>query len=222
MAYVYRHIRKDTNQPFYIGVGLTDDNYHRAGVKSKRNKYWKNIVAITEYDIHILFDNISDELAFKKEIEFISIYKRIEDGGTLCNMTLGGEGTKGITPVNSRVVYGKRKDGKIIKFKSMAEAEIKTGCYCLSYLIKNKSVTRSGWFFSYTKNGLNQSPRTSNVGKHLNHRKKEITITNGTETKTFKSYSEASRYIGSYPNSIGDLVRNINKQTKGWRLAKKN
>jgi hypothetical protein len=103
----------------------------------------------------------------------------------------------------------------------MADAEIKTGCHCLSYLIENKSVTRSGWFFSYTKNGLNQTPRESKVGRHSNHRKKEVTITNDTETKTFKSYSEAARYIGSYPNSIGDLVRNVNKQTKGWKLANK-
>ena len=29
MAYVYRHVRVDKNQPFYIGIG-TDNNYKRA------------------------------------------------------------------------------------------------------------------------------------------------------------------------------------------------
>ena len=75
MAYVYRHIRKDTNQPFYIGVGLTDDNYHRAGVKSKRNKYWKNIIKKTTYKVDIIFNDLSWEEACKKEIEFITLYK---------------------------------------------------------------------------------------------------------------------------------------------------
>ena len=46
MAYVYRHIRLDTNQPFYIGIG-SDKNYFRANQKtsSKRNSYWVNNVS---------------------------------------------------------------------------------------------------------------------------------------------------------------------------------
>jgi hypothetical protein len=76
MAYVYRHIRKDTNQPFYIGVGLTDDNYARSRARSKRNSYWKNIVSKSEYEIQILFDDVSREFALEKERELISIYKR--------------------------------------------------------------------------------------------------------------------------------------------------
>ena len=43
MAYLYRHIRQDINQPFYIGIGSNDD-YRRANSKHGRNKIWNNIV----------------------------------------------------------------------------------------------------------------------------------------------------------------------------------
>src|SRR6478735_8461687 len=100
MAYVYRHIRLDKNQPFYIGIG-NDDNYARANTIKGRNLHWKRIVDKTNYDIEILIDGISWELACQKEIEFISIYKRVKDGGTLCNITLGGEGKLGVAPTNA-------------------------------------------------------------------------------------------------------------------------
>jgi len=52
MAYVYRHIRLDKNEPFYIGIGKID-NYKRAYLKSIRNVIWKQIVNKTNYDIYI-------------------------------------------------------------------------------------------------------------------------------------------------------------------------
>jgi len=100
MAYVYRHIRLDKNVPFYIGIGLKDDNYKRANDKIGRNKYWNNIVSKTDYEVDILLDEISNEMAYKKEQEFINIYKRRKDGGTLANLTLGGEGQVGMIPWN--------------------------------------------------------------------------------------------------------------------------
>jgi hypothetical protein len=37
MAYVYRHIRLDKNEPFYIGVG-SDSNYSRAFTKRSSHR----------------------------------------------------------------------------------------------------------------------------------------------------------------------------------------
>ena len=91
MAYVYRHIRLDKNQPFYIGVG-TYDTYERAYDKKNRNLHWKNIVRKTEYEVDILVDGLSEKEAFAKEIEFISLYGKSCNGGLLCNIADGGEG----------------------------------------------------------------------------------------------------------------------------------
>jgi hypothetical protein len=93
MAYVYRHIRLDKNQPFYIGIG-TDLTYKRAKEKSRRNRIWNKIADKTDIDIEILFDGLSFEEAKIKEIEFIKLYGRIDTNtGILSNMTDGGDGT---------------------------------------------------------------------------------------------------------------------------------
>ena len=44
MALLYRHIRLDTNQPFYIGVAKKKS---RPFSKNGRNKVWKEIVSKT-------------------------------------------------------------------------------------------------------------------------------------------------------------------------------
>lgn len=93
MAFVYRHIRLDKNEPFYIGIGFGKTNYRAyQKTKTKRSVFWQNIVSKTEYRVEILFENVSKEFAMKKEIEFISLYGRKDLGtGTLVNMTIGGE-----------------------------------------------------------------------------------------------------------------------------------
>ena len=92
MAYVYRHIRHDKNEPFYIGIG-SDKYYKRAKNKSRRNPIWKKIVEKTTYDVEILIDDIPLLQAKKSEIEFVTLYGRIVNGdGTLANISGGGDG----------------------------------------------------------------------------------------------------------------------------------
>lgn len=92
MPYVYRHIRLDKNETFYIGIG-SDRKYNRAYQKTNRNKYWRNIIQISDYQVEILDDNLSWEEACKKEIELIKLYGRKDLGkGSLVNMTDGGQG----------------------------------------------------------------------------------------------------------------------------------
>jgi hypothetical protein len=94
MAVVYRHIRLDKNEPFYIGIGL-DEKRAFEKRKSKRSIFWTNIVKKTEYRVEILFNDLTWEQACEKEKEFISLYGRKDLGtGTLVNMTDGGEGTE--------------------------------------------------------------------------------------------------------------------------------
>ena len=91
MAVLYRHIRLDTNQPFYIGIGKTEK---RAYTTKSRNKHWHNI-AKNGYKVQIMLDDLSWDEACEKEREFIALYGRSEFGGLLCNLTDGGEGTIG-------------------------------------------------------------------------------------------------------------------------------
>ena len=95
MAYVYQHIRNDTNEIFYIGIGSdTEGKYKRAYTKDSRNNpHWNRIVNKVGYRVEILIDGISWEEACKEEIRLIKHYGRRDlNEGTLVNMTDGGEG----------------------------------------------------------------------------------------------------------------------------------
>ena len=102
--FIYRHIRLDKNEPFYIGIGtknLTRKSYKkiywRAFSHEKRNIFWKRIVAKTDYEIEYLCESEDYSFMLKKEIEFIKLHGRRDLGlGTLTNLTDGGEGTTGI------------------------------------------------------------------------------------------------------------------------------
>ena len=99
MAILYRHIRLDKNEPFYIGIGKDEK---RAFTRFSRNKYWKKIVNKTDYEVQILFDDLTWEEDCEKEKEFIALYGKKNSGGILCNITDGGEGVCGLsqTPWN--------------------------------------------------------------------------------------------------------------------------
>jgi len=113
VAYVYQHIRKDTNQPFYIGIG-SDLNFYRANKFSERNEIWERIKKKTEILVEILHNNIEWGEACKIEIELIKKYGRINNKtGFLSNMTDGGEGTLNkVINEDTRYLLGNGNRGK--------------------------------------------------------------------------------------------------------------
>jgi hypothetical protein len=124
MAYVYRHIRLDKNQPFYIGIGK-DDKLKRAFDKTRRNNFWRNIVSKTDYEIEILLDGLTWDKACDKEKEFIFLYGRKDLGtGTLVNLTNGGEGTIGISD-DAKRKRSERMKGKKNALGSKRAEELK-------------------------------------------------------------------------------------------------
>jgi hypothetical protein len=109
MAIVYSHIRLDTNEVFYIGIGKTEK---RAYWKYRYNAHWNNIVNKTGYSVEILFRDLSWEDACIKERELISFYGRGDIGnGSLCNHTDGGDGVINMSE-ESRHKISESKIGK--------------------------------------------------------------------------------------------------------------
>jgi hypothetical protein len=107
--YLYRHIRKDTGQPFYIGIGSKLDKLHskvkseysRAFCIHRENNFWKSIVEKADYDIEIILESDDYDFVKQKEIEFINLYgRRNLNTGILSNLTDGGEGVKGRVPTD--------------------------------------------------------------------------------------------------------------------------
>jgi len=102
MAFVYRHIRLDNGNPFYIGIGKSEA---RAYSTKGRSKFWQRIVDKCGYEVEILFDNLDYEQAKLKEQEFISLYGRANTcNGLLCNLTDGGDGSLGYKPTEEALL----------------------------------------------------------------------------------------------------------------------
>lgn len=89
---VYVH-KKPNGDIFYVGIGNSKRPYY----KFRKNKHWSSVVKkYPNYIIEILHENIDWKEACEIEIDLISKYKRKIDGGILCNITLGGDGSKGL------------------------------------------------------------------------------------------------------------------------------
>lgn len=143
MAIVYRHIRLDKNQPFYIGIGK---NLKRAYKQYGRNKYWKSIVDNTPYDVEIIFDDLTWKQAQEKEKEFIALYGRIQKGGILSNMTDGGEGEVGKIFTNkSKLKMSNAKKNNIASIENIKRlAEKRKGTKQNEEWIEKGKISRIG------------------------------------------------------------------------------
>ncbi len=100
--YLYRHIRLDKSEPFYIGIGTIREgksfkgSHSRAYTNHTRNPIWTNIVVKTDYKVQILFTSNNYQQIKNKEIEFIRLHGRKDlKTGSLANLTDGGDGNLG-------------------------------------------------------------------------------------------------------------------------------
>ncbi len=106
--YIYRHVRLDTGEPFYIGIGTKPENfntwkqeYKRAYSKSNRSLYWRNINNLVGKEVEIVMEFNTYQEVKSKEIEFVKLYGRRDlNTGNLANFTNGGDGTLGLIPWN--------------------------------------------------------------------------------------------------------------------------
>lgn len=117
MAYVYKHIRKDNNIVFYIGIGKT---INRAYSTKGRNNFWENIVKETDYIVEIIESGITWETAIEKEKFWISEIGRYDLGkGTLVNLTDGGEGISGHSDELKKVLREHRIGKKLPELQKL-------------------------------------------------------------------------------------------------------
>lgn len=89
--YVYEWYNIDTGEVFYVGKGK---DYRYKNI-SHRNILFKNYYNTHNCNVRIIFNNLSEEDAFKKEIETIKYYKE-NTNYKLTNRTNGGEGSSGL------------------------------------------------------------------------------------------------------------------------------
>lgn len=234
--FLYRHIRLDTNEPFYIGIGTIKpyytfkSRYHRATVVN-RNKYWSNVVSKTDYNIDILFESNDLQFITEKEIEFISLYGRKDlNSGSLVNLTDGGEGRRGDFRKTGRIssnrvkVYLYNLKGEFIK-------EFLSVVLCSHYLkskphVVSSALTGSGFcknhFISRTYLGDKITAMKYN-DKSKKHKPIIQFTLSGEYVREFKHSVEAEEITKILKSSINVVCnKGIRKTAGGYKWMFKN
>jgi len=233
---LYRHIRLDKNEPFYIGIG---NNIQRAYKKNGRNPIWQNIVKKTKYRVEIIFDNLDQYDAFQKEIEFISLYGRlINNSGTLANITIGGENLSGIN--NPNYNKGKKIEIDDVLYQSINDASRKLNKHykTIKYRLESKNFPNYRKLYNEKidpkfsqeeiKDIILNKKRGKNNGmfgkKHRVETKKIISEKNRKEvivdSNQFMSIGHAANYLKVSTQSLSkSLNKNYKSKNKIVRYA---
>lgn len=109
---MYIHRKRDSHKIFYVGIGSKKRAYD---FYRSRNKVWSGIVRRTgEPFVEIVFSGLTWEQACRKEMRLIKLLGRVDNKtGQLCNLTDGGDGTKGWIPTfEYRQQLSKRSSGE--------------------------------------------------------------------------------------------------------------
>jgi len=238
VAYVYKHIRKDKNEPFYVGIG-SDTSYSRANKLDNRNEIWNRIVSKTDIVIEIVFDDLTWEQACEKEKDLIKEYGRINNKtGILSNMTDGGEGTFGkVLSDKTKYLLGsgnrgkkrteesKMKQSNTTKGKkkpkehSLKLKEFRTGKVWDEEVKKKISENRKGitsWnkglkLSEESKKKMSSSKKGLMTGKDNPNSKKVVNIINGIFYDTLK---EAAKSINMNYSTFKEKIKNNKIQFK--------
>jgi hypothetical protein len=98
--FVYVHRKADSGDVFYVGKGSRSPKQPdlRAYVREKRSKFWSATVSKHGLIVEVVSWFADEADAFKMERDLIAFYGRRIDGGSLCNLTLGGDGHSGLAP----------------------------------------------------------------------------------------------------------------------------
>lgn len=184
MAVVYRHRRLDTNKVFYIGIGK---NESRAYTKSGRNNLWNKIISKTQYQVEILYNNISIEEARELEEFLINIYGRKDlNKGELANLTNGGEKNRELSPETIKIIS--EKVSKTLKGRKLPKEQVE------KIAKANKGKKRTKEQIDKVKEAF-----------HKNKVSKAVAVTD--------FYTK--EYYGEF-YSVSDACRNLNLDTKKY------
>ena len=194
--YLYRHIRLDKNEVFYVGIGTKSpardgyNHYRRAFDKRFKTKYWKNITNKTEYRVEIILESDNYEFIKQKEKDFIKLYGRRDLGlGTLVNMTDGGEGQ------NNRIVSEKQKLQMSLRQKGK-KLTPETRIKCLEAL-KRGNKTRMRVCYCYDLEG--------NFVREFESMTQASIILNGNKEKIKQIYNACKGFKNSGKGKISNI-----------------
>jgi hypothetical protein len=148
--YVYTHLNPKTKEVFYVGIGKGNRAWNQwAG----RNKFWENYVNKHGFKVEMIAENLTREQAEDIEMKLISHLGRrqIDEGGTLVNRSIGGDGNKGYTHTEEfKQKMSQDRKGKCTRKVRKLSKESKEK---ISKKLKGRNITWGKPVLQYDKNG---------------------------------------------------------------------
>jgi len=230
--YLYQHIRLDTNEIFYIGIGTKynhSKDYTRAKTKGKRNVIWRGITNRTDYKIVIITESDNYDDIKILEIESIQRYGRIiTNEGKLANLSCGGDGRLGYRDDNKiKPVFLYESTGIFFKsFIAIADCTkfLGTAKSTLSLAI-NKSFLIKGYIVKDYM--VDKVEPISNIKEKLKERLSKPVYQYDNDLsfiKEWRSSSEASRCLSISGGHIRQVANGCEKRKKAggfiWKYEK--
>jgi hypothetical protein len=148
--YVYTHLNPITKEVFYVGIGKGNRAWNQwAG----RNKFWENYVNKHGFEVELIAENLTRKQAEKIEIQLIAELGRrqIDEGGTLVNRSVGGEGSVGYTHTEEfKQKLSADRKGKCTRKERQLSKETKEK---ISQKLQNREVTWGKPVLQFDKQG---------------------------------------------------------------------
>lgn len=221
--YVYVHISKENDIPFYIGFGQK----YRISCKSKRSLEW-NKIAINGFYYGKIKDNMSREEANLFEKYCISIFKKI--GFNLVNKINGGSGNskrksyseeyKKILSLRGKeywknITDEKRKEiSKTLSEKLKGKKKSKRS----NIHLKNQSLSHMGQIpWNKGRENIYSDETKQKMGEKL--RKKVYLYKDDILVGEFKSLSEASKILNIPISNISKFLNGKSRKIKNCEFT---
>jgi hypothetical protein len=148
--YVYTHLNPTTKEVFYVGIGKGNRAWNQwAG----RNKFWENYVNKHGFEVELIAENLTRKQAETIEIQLIAELGRrqIDEGGTLVNRSIGGEGNVGYTHTEEfKQKLSADRKGKCTRKERQLSKETKEK---ISQKLQNREVTWGKPVLQFDKQG---------------------------------------------------------------------
>jgi hypothetical protein len=227
MAYVYRHIRLDKNEPFYIGIG-SSEYYNRAYRHKQRSELWKRISSKGGYRVEILLDDLTWDEVREKEKEFIKLYGRIDlKTGCLANMTDGGDGAinaiiskehrEKVAEANRRRIFTE-EDRKNISIRHTGRKKSDESKKKLSNSLKNSQKFKDAIIRNSEKfKGFKHSEETKKKLSELRGKKIIQKTLDNEFVKIWDSARQVQRELGISQGNISRCCNGEHKKSNGYK-----
>lgn len=226
MAYVYIHKKQTDGTVFYVGIGggsYAFRSRYRCYRTDGRSKFWKRTAQKYGLEVEIIVNDISWEDACQIEISLIEKYKKIKDGGTLVNITNGGDGqlglkrvpwNKGLKMVGVSPLLGSKRSDETKKACSEGQKR-RLRDHPHSRLNKKHSAS-SREKMSMIKIGKKLPESTCLSIRNSRVRTKVALIRNGITEIIFESIFDAHKHTGISKGCISLFINNKQKMSKKY------